>query len=80
MHKLKINGRLPRTCARRQRPAIVGTGSVSVKVIAALQHIQTYCPAPIELLFQSAAASVALAILSLYLPETATSPAHREIQ
>jgi hypothetical protein len=80
MHKLKINGRLPRTCARRQRPAIVGTGSVSVKVIAALQHTQTHRTPPIALLFPWAIASVALAILSFYMPETATSPAQREIQ
>ena len=51
MHKLKINGRLPRTCARRQRPAIVGTGSASVKVIAAMQHAQICRATQIALLY-----------------------------
>jgi hypothetical protein len=53
---------------------------VSVKVIAALQHRQIHRTAPIALLFPSATVSVALAILSFYMPETATSPAQREIQ
>jgi NADH dehydrogenase FAD-containing subunit len=38
MQKPKFTGYRPVLGAERQRPAIVGTGSTGVKVIAALRH------------------------------------------